>query len=105
MLTHHNLLFSAKHTGRNSRSMTADDVQYCVLPILAHRWHLPADDDVDGWRGDPPLVAKGDPTALAKALAKKALRYLDGVPATFQRLLEIQADRRVCRKLNAARCA
>ena len=32
MLTHRNLLFSARTTA-NLRNMTADDVQYCVLPI------------------------------------------------------------------------
>lgn len=32
MLTHRNLLFSASGTA-NIRQMTAEDVQYCVLPI------------------------------------------------------------------------
>jgi acyl-CoA synthetase (AMP-forming)/AMP-acid ligase II len=34
------------------------------------------------------LVAKGNPAALAKALAEEGVTLLNGVPATYQRLLE-----------------
>src|SRR6266851_3759607 len=53
MLTHRNLLFSARTTA-NLRNMTAEDVQYCVLPIS----HI------------------------------VGITLLNGVPATYQRLLE-----------------
>jgi len=53
MLTHRNLLFSARGTAA-LRKMAADDVQYCVLPISHHRRHLAADDDLDGRRHRAP---------------------------------------------------
>ena len=34
------------------------------------------------------LVSKYDPAALAKAIAKEGITILNGVPATYQRLLE-----------------
>ena len=34
------------------------------------------------------LVAKYDPAALAKAIAEEGITILNGVPATYQRLLE-----------------
>ena len=52
MLTHRNLLFSAKTTA-NLRNMTAADVQYCVLPISHIVGISLLIDDADGRRGDP----------------------------------------------------
>ena len=34
------------------------------------------------------LVAKYDPAALARAMAEEGITILNGVPATYQRLLE-----------------
>ena len=34
------------------------------------------------------LVPKYDPAALAKAIAEEGITILNGVPATYQRLLE-----------------
>ncbi|MFX4906856.1 AMP-binding protein, partial [Acinetobacter baumannii] len=34
------------------------------------------------------LVSKYDPAALAKAIAEEGITILNGVPATYQRLLE-----------------
>ena len=37
------------------------------------------------------LVSKYDPAALAKAIAEEGITILNGVPATYQRLLEYKA--------------
>ena len=86
MLTHQNLLFSAKNTAE-LRSMTADDVQYCVLPI-SHIVGISLLTMTLMVGGVTRLVAKGNPAALAKALAEEGVTLLNGVPATYQRLLE-----------------
>jgi len=90
MLTHRNLLFSARGTAV-WRKMTAADVQYCVLPIshivgislLAMTLMVGA---------KVRLAAKYDPAALAKAMAEEGITILNGVPATYQRLLEYQRN-------------
>ena len=86
MLTHRNLLFSARTTAQ-LRSMTAADVQYCVLPI-SHivGISLLIMSLMSG--AAVRLVAKYDPAALVKAMAEEGITILNGVPATYQRLLE-----------------
>ena len=86
MLTHQNLLFSAKTTAV-LRNMTPADVQYCVLPIshIVGIWLL----TMTLMTGATVrLVAKYDPAALARSMAEEGITILNGVPATFQRLLE-----------------
>src|SRR5260370_17807707 len=86
MLTHRNLLFSARTTAQ-LRSMTAADVQFCVLPI-SHivGISLLIMSLMSG--AAVRLVAKYDPAALVKAMAEQGITILNGVPATYQRLLE-----------------
>ena len=86
MLTHRNLLFSAR-TSANLRNMTADDVQYCVLPI-SHIVGISLLTMTLMVGGVTRLVSKYSPAGLTKALAEEAITVLNGVPATYQRLLE-----------------
>jgi long-chain acyl-CoA synthetase len=86
MLTHRNLLFSAK-TSADLRNMTAEDVQYCVLPI-SHIVGISLLTMTLMVGGVTRLVCKYNPAALAKALAGEDITLLNGVPATYQRLLE-----------------
>jgi long-chain acyl-CoA synthetase len=86
MLTHRNLLFSAKTTAA-LRSMTPADVQYCVLPI-SHIVGISLLTMTLMVGATVRLVAKYDPAALARAMAEEGITILNGVPATFQRLLE-----------------
>jgi long-chain acyl-CoA synthetase len=67
MLTHRNLLFSARTTA-NLRSMTAEDVQYCVLPI-SHIVGISLLTMTLMVGAVTRLVTKYNPAALAKALA------------------------------------
>jgi long-chain acyl-CoA synthetase len=86
MLTHRNLLFSAKGTA-DLRNMTAEDVQYCVLPI-SHIVGISLLTMTLMVGAVTRLVSKYSPAALAKALAEEGITLLNGVPATYQRLLE-----------------
>ncbi|MGY3619483.1 class I adenylate-forming enzyme family protein [Bradyrhizobium sp. USDA 10063] len=86
MLTHRNLLFSAKTTAA-LRNMTADDVQYCVLPI-SHIVGISLLTMTLMTGATVRLVAKYDPAALVQAMAEEGITILNGVPATYQRLLE-----------------
>jgi long-chain acyl-CoA synthetase len=86
MLTHRNLLFSAK-TSADLRNMTAEDVQYCVLPI-SHIVGISLLTMTLMVGGITRLVSKYSPAGLAKALAEEGVTILNGVPATYQRLLE-----------------
>ncbi|SHG19580.1 class I adenylate-forming enzyme family protein [Bradyrhizobium erythrophlei] len=86
MLTHRNLLFSARSTA-TLRSMTAEDVQYCVLPI-SHIVGISLLTMTLMVGAVTRLVSKYSPTGLAKALAEEGITILNGVPATYQRLLE-----------------
>src|SRR5271169_2633841 len=86
MLTHRNLLFSAKTTA-DLRSMTAEDAQYCVLPI-SHIVGISLLIQTLMVGAVTRLIAKYHPRALAKALAEEGVTLLNGVPATYQRLLE-----------------
>ena len=86
MLTHRNLLFSARTTA-TLRSMTPDDVQYCVLPI-SHIVGISLLTMTLMVGATVRLVTRYDPAALARAMAEEGITILNGVPATFQRLLE-----------------
>jgi long-chain acyl-CoA synthetase len=88
MLTHRNLLFSAKAAGAQ-RDPT--DKVYCVLPIshivgfsVILIASLMAGATVQ-------LVPRFDPAALVNAIANDGITLLFGVPATYQRLLEYKA--------------
>jgi long-chain acyl-CoA synthetase len=90
MLTHRNLLFSARSTAA-FRKMTADDVQYCVLPI-SHIVGISLLTMTLMVGATVRLVAKYDPAALVKAMAEEGVTILNGVPATYQRLLEYRRN-------------
>src|ERR1700676_5153887 len=90
MLTHCNLLFSAKTTAE-LRSMTPADVQYCVLPI-SHIVGISLLTMTLMVGATVRLVAKYDPAALVKAMAEEGITILNGVPATYQRLLEYRRN-------------
>jgi len=90
MLTHRNLLFSARDTAV-SRKMTADDVQYCVLPI-SHIVGISLLTMTLMVGATVRLVAKYHPAALVKAMAEEGITLLSGVPATYQRLLEYRRN-------------
>jgi acyl-CoA synthetase (AMP-forming)/AMP-acid ligase II len=88
MLTHRNVLFSARVMGAQ-RDPT--DKAYCVLPI-SH---------IVGYSGiliaslmagaTVQLVPRFDPAALISAIADEGITLMFGVPATYQRLLEYKA--------------
>jgi long-chain acyl-CoA synthetase len=86
MLTHRNLLFSARGTA-TLRNMTAADNQYCVLPI-SHIVGISLLIMTLMVGARVRLVVKYSPAALAKAIAEEGITLLNGVPATYQRLLE-----------------
>jgi acyl-CoA synthetase (AMP-forming)/AMP-acid ligase II len=86
MLTHENLLFSAKTTAWFRRMDTNDKV-YIVLPI-SHIVGISLLIMTLMTGATVRLVSKYDPTALAKAIAEEGVTILNGVPATYQRLLE-----------------
>jgi acyl-CoA synthetase (AMP-forming)/AMP-acid ligase II len=86
MLTHENLLFSAKTTAL-FRKMDNRDKLYVVLPI-SHIVGVSLLLMTLMTGGTVRLVSKYDPAALARALAEEAITILNGVPATYQRLLE-----------------
>jgi long-chain acyl-CoA synthetase len=89
MLTHRNLLFSAKGTAA-LRNMTAADNQYCVLPI-SHIIGISLLIMTLMVGARVRLVVKYTPAALLKAMAEEGITLLNGVPATYQRLLEYKA--------------
>ena len=90
MLSHTNLLFTARTSGILRESGPSDRI-YGVLPmshivgysilLIATLMH----------GGTLYVVAKADPTALAHAIAEQGITNLFGVPATYQRLLEHKA--------------
>jgi len=86
MLTHENLLFSAMTTAR-FRKMDSRDKLYVVLPI-SHIVGISLLLMTLMTGGTVRLVSKYDPALLAKALAEESITILNGVPATYQRLLE-----------------
>ena len=89
MLTHENLLISAKTTA-HFRRMDAGDKVYVVLPI-SHIVGISLLIMTLMVGGTVRLVSKYDPAALAKAVAEEGITILNGVPATYQRLLEYKA--------------
>jgi acyl-CoA synthetase (AMP-forming)/AMP-acid ligase II len=89
MLTHENLLISAKATA-HFRRMDASDKVYVVLPI-SHIVGISLLIMTLMAGGTVRLVSKYDPAALAKAIAEEGVTILNGVPATYQRLLEYKA--------------
>jgi long-chain acyl-CoA synthetase len=89
MLTHRNLMFSARTTGL-FRNMTAVDNQYCVLPI-SHIVGISLLIMTLMVGARVRLVVKYSPAALVKAMAEEGITLLNGVPATYQRLLEYKA--------------
>jgi long-chain acyl-CoA synthetase len=89
MLTHENLLISAKTTA-DFRRMEASDKVYIVLPI-SHIVGISLLIMTLMAGGTVRLVSKYDPAALAKAIAGEGITILNGVPATYQRLLEYKA--------------
>jgi acyl-CoA synthetase (AMP-forming)/AMP-acid ligase II len=85
MLTHRNVLFSARVAGAQ-RDPT--DKAYCVLPIshiVGYSAILIASLMVGA---TVQLVPRYDPAALISAIANDGITLLFGVPATYQRLLE-----------------
>jgi long-chain acyl-CoA synthetase len=85
MLTHRNVLFSARIMGAQ-RDPT--DKAYCVLPIshiVGYSAILIASLMVGA---TVQLVPRYDPAALVSAIANDGITLLFGVPATYQRLLE-----------------
>jgi acyl-CoA synthetase (AMP-forming)/AMP-acid ligase II len=89
MLTHRNLLFSARSTALH-RNMTSADNQYCVLPI-SHIVGISLLIMTLMVGARIRLVVKYSPAALVKAMAEEGITLLNGVPATYQRLLEYKA--------------
>jgi acyl-CoA synthetase (AMP-forming)/AMP-acid ligase II len=86
MLTHENLMISAATTA-HFRAMTARDKIYIVLPI-SHIVGISLLIMTLMVGGTARLVSRYDPAALAKAIAEEGITILNGVPATYQRLLE-----------------
>jgi acyl-CoA synthetase (AMP-forming)/AMP-acid ligase II len=86
MLTHENLLISARTTA-HFRRMDASDKLYVVLPI-SHIVGISLLIMTLMVGGTVRLVSKYDPAALARAIAEEGVTILNGVPATYQRLLE-----------------
>jgi long-chain acyl-CoA synthetase len=89
MLTHQNLLFSAKTTAE-IRRLKEDDKLYVVLPV-SHIVGISLLLMTLMYGATARLVTKYDPAALAKAITEEGITILNGVPATYQRLLEHKA--------------
>src|SRR5258708_20094826 len=89
MLTHDNLLVSARTTA-HFRRMEASDKVYVVLPI-SHIVGISLLIMTLMVGGTVRLVSKYDPAALAKSIAEEGITILNGLPATYQRLLEYKA--------------
>jgi long-chain acyl-CoA synthetase len=88
MLTHRNLLFSARVT---SAQRDPTDKAYCVLPIshiVGYSAILIASLMVGA---TVQLVPRYDPAALVSAIVNDGITLIFGVPATYQRLLEYKA--------------
>jgi long-chain acyl-CoA synthetase len=86
MLTHENLLVSAKTTA-HFRRLDSNDKVYVVLPI-SHIVGISLLIMTLMVGGTVCLVSRYDPAALARAMAEEGITVLNGVPATYQRLLE-----------------
>jgi long-chain acyl-CoA synthetase len=88
MLTHRNVLFSARIAGAQ-REPT--DKAYCVLPIshIVGYSNILIASLMAG--ATVQLVPRFDPAALVAAIANDGITLMFGVPATYQRLLEHKA--------------
>ena len=88
MLTHRNLLFSAKLVGAQ-REPT--DKAYCVLPIshIVGYSNILIASLMAG--ATVQLVPRFDPAALVSAIVNDGITLIFGVPAMYQRLLEYKA--------------
>jgi long-chain acyl-CoA synthetase len=93
MLTHENLLFSAKTTAE-IRLMTPDDKLYVVLPI-SHIVGISLLIMTLMTGATARLVSRYEPAALVKSLSEERITILNGVPATYQRLLEYKTTARL----------
>jgi acyl-CoA synthetase (AMP-forming)/AMP-acid ligase II len=89
MLSHENLLISAKTTA-HFRKMDRDDKIYLVLPI-SHIVGISLLVMTLMVGGTVRMVSKYDPAAAASAIAEEGVTILNGVPATYQRLLEYKS--------------
>ena len=89
MLSHDNMLISAKTTAY-VRKMDRNDKIYLVLPI-SHIVGISLLIMTLMVGGTVRMVSKYDPAATAKAIAKEGITILNGVPATYQRLLEYKS--------------
>lgn len=89
MLSHDNLLISARTTAY-FRRMNEDDKIYLVLPI-SHIVGISLLIMTLMVGGTVRMVSKFDPAATAKAIAQEGVTILNGVPATYQRLLEYKS--------------
>lgn len=89
MLSHDNLLISAKTTA-SIRKMNEDDKIYLVLPI-SHIVGISLLIMTLMTGGTVRMVSKYDPAATARAIAEEGVTILNGVPATYQRLLEYKS--------------
>jgi acyl-CoA synthetase (AMP-forming)/AMP-acid ligase II len=89
MLSHDNLLISAKTTA-HFRKMDHNDKIYLVLPI-SHIVGISLLIMTLMVGGTVRMVSKYDPAATAKAIAEEGITILNGVPATYQRLLEYKS--------------
>jgi acyl-CoA synthetase (AMP-forming)/AMP-acid ligase II len=88
MLTHRNLLFSARIV---SAQREPTDKVYCVLPIshIVGYSNLLIASLMAG--ATVQLVPRFDPAALVAAIANDGITLMFGVPGTYQRLLEYKA--------------
>ena len=89
MLSHENLMISARTTA-HFRALDERDKLYIVLPI-SHIVGISLLIMTLMVGGTARLVSKYDPAALAKAIAEEGITVLNGVPATYQRLLEYKS--------------
>jgi acyl-CoA synthetase (AMP-forming)/AMP-acid ligase II len=89
MLSHDNLLISATTTA-HIRKMNEDDKIYLVLPI-SHIVGISLLIMTLMVGGTVRMVSKYDPAATAQAIAEEGVTILNGVPATYQRLLEYKS--------------
>jgi long-chain acyl-CoA synthetase len=89
MLSHENLLLSAKTTAV-MRRMDANDKVYVALPI-SHIVGISLLIMTLMTGGTVRLVGKYDPAAFVKAVAEEGVTIFNGVPATYQRLLEYKS--------------
>lgn len=96
MLSHRNLLVAARTSGIVRNTGPADRI-YGVLPmshIVGYSILLVAT-LMHG--ATLHVVARADPAALAEAIARDGITTLQGVPATYQRLLEHKAVKGISR--------